>query len=86
MNRFLRKWTGFAAIACIIVLVLTPASVFAHAYVVASNPAANETLDTSPEMIVIDFNEPIEAGFHKLEVIGPNGDDVTEGEAAIDPQ
>lgn len=86
MNRFLRKWTGFAVIACIIVLVLTPASVFAHAYVVASNPAANETLDTSPEMIVIDFNEPIEAGFHKLEVIGPNGDDVTEGEAAIDPQ
>ncbi|MFL0557511.1 copper resistance CopC/CopD family protein [Paenibacillus barengoltzii] len=86
MNRFLRKWTGFAVIACIIVLVLTPASVFAHAYVVSSNPAANETLDTSPEMIVIDFNEPIEAGFHKLEVIGPNGDDVTDGEAAIDPQ
>lgn len=78
------KWT-WVAVACAVFLVLAPASVFAHAYVVSSNPAANEVLDSSPIEMVIDFNEPIEAGFHELAVIGPNGDNVADGEARIDP-
>lgn len=86
MKRFLRQWACFTVITCIILLALAPASAFAHAYVVSSNPAANETLDTPPEMIAIEFNEPIEAGFHKIEVIGPNGDNATDGEAEIDPR
>lgn len=78
------KWILIAAV-CAVVLALAPAPAFAHAYVVSSNPGANEILDTSPVEFVIEFNEPVEAGFHELAVIGPNGDNVADGEARIDP-
>ncbi len=42
-------------------------------------------LAASPVEFVIEFNEPVEAGFHKIAVIGPNGDDVADGETSIDP-
>ncbi|WP_059042310.1 copper resistance CopC/CopD family protein [Paenibacillus rubinfantis] len=86
LNILFRKWTLFAAAACAALLILAPASASAHAYVVSSQPAANETLDTSPATFEIEFNEPIEAGFHKLEVIGPNGNIVNDGGAGIDPR
>ncbi|WP_178019844.1 copper resistance protein CopC [uncultured Paenibacillus sp.] len=86
MKLLLHQRAFLAAAVCAFLLMLAPASAFAHAYVVSSNPAANEMLDTSPVEIVIDFNEPLEEGFHELAVIGPNGDNVTNGEAGINPE
>lgn len=85
MKLFLYKRVLLAAAACSLLLMLAPASAFAHAYVVSSNPAANEALDTSPVEFVIDFNEPLEQGFHELAIIGPSGDNVADREARIDP-
>lgn len=81
----LYKWSFMAAVACAVLFVLAPVSAFAHAYVVSSDPAANVILDTSPAEFVIDFNEPLEEGFHEIAIIGPNGDNVADGKAEIDP-
>ncbi|WP_019635414.1 copper resistance CopC/CopD family protein [Paenibacillus fonticola] len=61
-----------------------PASVSAHAFVVASSPVENEVLEEAPASVSITFNEPIENAFHSLQVTGPSGRQATEGVARID--
>ncbi|MEF2966341.1 copper resistance protein CopC [Paenibacillus sp. M1] len=57
----------------------------AHAYIVASSPAADEVLDKAPSSLFIQFNEAVEPAFFSLSVLGPAGERADLGDAAIDP-
>lgn len=73
-------------LACFVALGIRPSAVLAHAYVVSSAPAADETLDEAPSSVRIEFNEPIEASFYELDVIGPSGISEAAGEPVFDPE
>lgn len=79
------KWALLMGLACFVVLGIRPSAVLAHAYVVSSAPAADETLDEAPSSVRIEFNEPIEASFYELDVIGPSGISEAAGEPVFDP-
>ncbi|MGG2995231.1 copper resistance protein CopC [Paenibacillus macerans] len=78
------KWALLMGLACFVALVIRPSAVLAHAYVVSSVPAADETLDEAPSSVRIEFNEPIEASFYELDVIGPSGISEAAGEPVFD--
>ncbi|MGZ7445576.1 copper resistance protein CopC [Paenibacillus sp. TH7-28] len=80
------KWAALMVLVCFVVLGMRPPAVLAHAYVVSSTPAADETLDQAPSSVRIEFNEPIEAGFYELQVIGPSGVSEVAGEPVFDPE
>lgn len=63
-----------------------PKEAFAHAYVVSSNPAANEELDQQPPSVSITFSEGIESGFHAIKVLNAKGDRVDKGDTVIKDQ
>ncbi|MCM3701790.1 copper resistance protein CopC [Paenibacillus macerans] len=80
------KWAALMVLACFVALGMRPPAALAHAYVVSSTPAADETLDQAPSSVRIEFNEPIEAGFYELQVIGPSGVSEVAGEPVFDPE
>lgn len=80
------KWALLMGLACFVALGIRPSAVLAHAYVVSSAPAADETLDEAPSSVRIEFNEPIEASFYELDVIGPSGISEAAGEPVFDPE
>ncbi|WP_178075836.1 copper resistance CopC/CopD family protein [Paenibacillus oralis] len=80
------KWAALMVLACFVALGMRPPAALAHAYVVSSAPAADETLDQAPSSVRIEFNEPIEAGFYELQVIGPSGVSESAGEPVFDPE
>lgn len=63
-----------------------PKEAFAHAYVVSSNPAANEELEKQPPSVSITFSEGIESGFHAIKVLNAKGDRVDQGDTVIKDQ
>lgn len=63
-----------------------PKEAFAHAYVVSSNPSANEELDKQPPSVSITFSEGIESGFHSIKVLNAKGDRVDKGDTVIKDQ
>ncbi|QZD58827.1 copper resistance protein CopC [Bacillus pumilus] len=63
-----------------------PKEAVAHAYVVSSNPAANEELEKQPPSVSITFSEGIESGFHAIKVLNAKGDRVDKGDTVIKDQ
>lgn len=57
-------------------LVFLPKTSFAHAYIVKSSPGENSELKSAPSQVEIEFNEPVEEGFHYIKVYNSNGDRV----------
>ncbi|MEA2446665.1 MAG: copper transport protein, partial [Actinomycetota bacterium] len=53
---------------------------FAHAIVESTEPAIDETVDVSPERVVMRFNEPVEVSFGGIRVFDTTGDRVDQGE------
>ena len=62
----------------------TPALV--HARFVGAEPSRGAGLQRGPEQVRIHFNEPIEAEFSPIEVIGPQGERVDQDNARLDPE
>lgn len=81
----MKRATLFAALA-VLCLILLPKAAFAHAYIVNSNPSQNEELKKAPSEIKIEFNEPIQEGFHSITVRNSSGERVDSGQTKIDPQ
>lgn len=81
----MKRATLFAALA-VLCLILLPKAAFAHAYIVNSNPSQNEELKKAPPEIKIEFNEPIQKGFHSITVRNSSGERVDSGQTKIDPQ
>jgi copper transport protein len=59
--------------------------VLGHSQLVTSMPAAGEVVTSSPAEIRLVFSEPIERGYTRLDLIGPNGTTIGSGVGSPDP-
>ncbi|MGB0972155.1 MAG: copper resistance CopC family protein [Mycobacterium sp.] len=57
---------------------------WSHAARIASDPAENAVLTEQPQRVSATFNEPMQAQFAAMTVIGPDGADWSEGPPAVD--
>ncbi|TYS09597.1 copper transporter [Bacillus subtilis] len=73
-----RWWIFF-----LLFLVFLPKTSFAHAYIVKSSPSENSELKSAPAHAEIEFNEPVEEGFHYIKVYNSNGERVDNGKTEI---
>jgi methionine-rich copper-binding protein CopC len=55
----------------------------AHAFPKSENPAVGATLAAAPTEVVIDFDNPIEQMFARLQVVDSAGADVTNGPPSV---
>lgn len=80
----MRRLGAWLFIACVLII-LIPKSASAHAYVVKSNPAENETLKKAPTVVKIEFDEDIQVShFNTLFVRDTSGKRVDLKDAHID--
>lgn len=56
----------------------------AHAVLKNSSPAADTTITGSPTEIVLTFNEPVEASFSKISLIGADGKEIRIAKNTVD--
>ncbi|MDZ4269620.1 MAG: copper resistance protein CopC, partial [Mycobacterium sp.] len=57
---------------------------WAHATRIASDPAENAELTQQPSRVSATFNEPMQAQFAVMTVIGPDGNQWSDGEPDVD--
>jgi copper resistance protein C len=57
----------------------------AHSFPTGSQPAVGSTVSAPPSEVVIHFDNPIEALFAKLEVLGAKGQEEDAGAPAVGP-
>ncbi|MGH1284892.1 copper resistance CopC/CopD family protein [Bacillus toyonensis] len=82
--KVMRRLGAWLFIACVLII-LIPKSASAHAYVVKSNPAENETLKKAPNVVKIEFDEDIQVShFNTLFVRDTSGKRVDLKDAHID--
>ncbi|EJQ62835.1 copper resistance CopC/CopD family protein [Bacillus mycoides] len=82
--KVIRRLGAWLFIACVFII-LIPKSASAHAYVVKSNPAENETLKKAPSAVKIEFDEDIQvSSFNTLFVRDTLGKRVDLKDAHID--
>lgn len=82
--KVIRRLGAWLLIACVFII-LIPKSASAHAYVVKSNPAENETLKKAPSVVKIEFDEDIQvSSFNTLFVRDTSGKRVDLKDAHID--
>lgn len=80
----MRRLGAWLLIVCVFII-LIPKSTSAHAYVVKSNPAENETLKKAPTVVKIEFDEDIQVShFNTLFVRDTSGKRVDLKDAHID--
>ncbi|WP_138495108.1 copper resistance CopC/CopD family protein [Paenibacillus pinistramenti] len=76
---------GSAALLVLLLLqLLFPAAGLAHAYIVKSDPASGQTLQSAPAQVHLLFSEAIDPSFYTLNVMNDKGTTVSTGKAAID--
>jgi copper transport protein len=73
-----RLWVVGCLLAVFMVLDAAPAS--GHAIVKRTEPAIDEVVATSPERVLMEFNEPVEISFGSIRVFDAHGRRVDEGE------
>ncbi len=78
------KFAFAVLMACAVALVAQSQVAEAHASLIRSEPAANSTLDASPDRITIWFTEPMESGFSEIRVLDSAGVLVDNGDSAVD--
>ncbi|WP_033730338.1 copper resistance CopC/CopD family protein [Bacillus mycoides] len=82
--KVMQRLGAWLLIACVFII-LIPKSASAHAYVVKSNPAENETLKKAPSVVKIEFDEDIQvSSFNTLFVRDTSGKRVDLKDAHID--
>ncbi|MED1089374.1 copper resistance CopC/CopD family protein [Bacillus paramycoides] len=82
--KVMRRLGAWLLIVCVFII-LIPKSTSAHAYVVKSNPAENETLKKAPTVVKIEFDEDIQVSrFNTLFVRDSSGKRVDLKDAHID--
>lgn len=70
----------------LLILLLHPSIIFAHAVPRATQPAANAVLHEAPREITIRFSERVEARASSLQVLDAHGIRIDEGKATIAPE
>lgn len=81
--------THYLAVAALTVALLCgslayAAAAYAHAARIASDPAENAVLTEQPHRVSATFNEPMQAQFAAMTVIGPDGNTWSDGEPEVD--
>ncbi|MFB1294208.1 copper resistance protein CopC [Mycobacterium sp. pW049] len=85
IQRALRAFSLTAATAVLASGALGAAgTAWAHAALVASDPADAATLQTQPARVSATFNEPMQPQFAAMTVVGPDGAQWGDGEPAVD--
>jgi copper resistance protein C len=69
----------------LVLLLVVPASGWAHAYLVKSSPARRAVLSNAPSRVVLWFNERLEAQFSQLSVWNREGEQVDSGDTQVGP-
>ena len=59
-------------LACALGMLAGAAPAFAHTRLVSSDPPDGASLDSVPQRVSLTFNEPMQAGFATITVIGPD--------------
>ena len=77
------------AVACLAAALMGVAltyagAAWAHAARIASDPAENAVLSEQPPRVGATFNEPMQAQFAAMTVIGPDGADWSDGPPGVD--
>lgn len=54
----------------------SPVPAAAHAVLLSSTPGNWQVLDRAPELVTLEFSEPVDAGLAEVRLIGPDGADV----------
>jgi copper transport protein len=75
----------FTTVLALLAVLVTPTSVFAHAYPVGSEPAPNATVLTSPEQVRVWFGERVEPNLSHLSVLDAAGHPVPGQTSQVDP-
>ena len=63
------------SVSCILVISAIPVS-YEHAFISSSTPNAYESISSVPSTIDIVFSDPVDIKYSKIEVTGPNGNQV----------
>ena len=64
---------------------LVPAVAEAHAKLTRAAPVAGSTVTQSPERIVLEFSESVEAEFSRVSVVDADGREMTKGKLELVP-
>jgi len=72
-------------ILALLITLLTSGSVFAHANIVRSDPAANAVLDQAPAQITVEFSEAVDPHLSKIEVLYDDGSVADNHDTTRDP-
>ena len=85
----MRRWSVLVALAIVAaaIVVAGPSAptVYAHAGLESSVPAASSVLEQGPSQVVLDFDEPIESAGAAIELFDQSGAPVATGEPALRP-
>ena len=73
---------GTVTLLCGFALLLGAAPAFAHTRLQSSSPSDGSSLDTAPQQVSLTFNEPMQAGFATVTVVGPDSTQYQSGEVS----
>lgn len=77
--------TGVAAVALLVALLILPPRVtLGHADLETSSPPAGGSVTALPASMTLTFSEEVRPGAASVQVTGPGGDRVDQGDAAVD--
>ncbi|MDB5052345.1 MAG: hypothetical protein JWM44_395 [Bacilli bacterium] len=74
-----------ALICTLLLSILLPLQVFAHAILTNASPALNSQLDRSPSQIELTFNERLQIDLYRIEVFNAKGEPICCEKAKISP-
>jgi methionine-rich copper-binding protein CopC len=79
------KTRAIAAAFALAAMLITPAPLWAHAFLDHSDPAVGSTVSASPAVLHLWFTQELEPAFSWVTVTDGSGAAVNDGPAAIDP-
>lgn len=75
-HRYLPIITATALLCLSILLLPTISRVYAHAYVIGSDPYPSQALPTAPSKVVVHLSEPVDIRYSFVKVLGPGGNEI----------
>lgn len=62
----------------LLIILVLPAALYAHTYIVSTEPSKNAVLQTFPKKVTINFINAYEPSFSRIEVFDQGGDKVSK--------
>ncbi len=84
INHIKSSWRQLSAIA-VLFLGMSFQQAFAHAHLKDQLPAEGAAVEQVPESITLNFSEGIEINFTKVDIVGPESQNIKTGKATLDP-